>query len=274
MPSLAANECRRQLRYNYTPDERIAKSIAHAECLNDIDSTNAELDRIKADYKARLAAIESEEAMLRGCVQSGYEMREYLCFWEYDKPRPGRKTLRKREGGDLVAEEDMTEHDRQMVMQIIDAEAAAAEGDRREKLALPAPKEWPETLQDLYVDGITTEDDWILNLIQTLFTNYNNTILPKDTVTKLLFDEVTKYLSEKEAIQVRDFIRAHELGARPGWALVLDVFGSFLDARAAAKAARKSKAKKGRLAGGAGTVDVPSDEGSRDDMGEDSKNNL
>jgi hypothetical protein len=46
------------------------------------------------------------------------------------------------------------------------------------------------------------------------------------------------------------------------------------DARKAAEAAAKKEARKGRRAAGSGTVEVAADEGSRDDFGPDSKNDL
>ena len=46
------------------------------------------------------------------------------------------------------------------------------------------------------------------------------------------------------------------------------------DAEKARKAEEKKKARAGRKANTSGTVDCPADEGSRDDAGSDSKNNL
>jgi len=279
MSNLAANECRRQLRYDYTPEERITKAVELAEALNRIDSTNVELDRIKADYKARLSTIEATADLLRGCVTTGYELREYLCFWTYDEPSPGRKTLRKREGGHIVTTEDMTEHDRQMVMQIIDAQAAAST-PAPSHLALPPPSHWPATIEDF--DGIepAREEIWIFDFIRDLFTDVDETILPLGTLLGNLAREVAE-MAELEVAEICHFIRDHSLGAEPGWEQVLTYCQSFLDAKTAARVAesryyaeQKKKSRGGRRASGSGTVDVPSDEGTRDDAGADSKNNL
>jgi hypothetical protein len=142
---LAANECLRQVRYNYPDAELIEKAKALSAQLNHYAATENELARVKKDYGARIDVVQAQIDQLKECVQTGYEMREYVCFWEFDVPAPGRKTLRKREGGEIVTEEEMTQRDRQMVMDIIDAQAAAeptapVAGMR---LALPAPAEWP-----------------------------------------------------------------------------------------------------------------------------------
>lgn len=64
--TLAANEVRRQLRYNFTDPERIDKAKALAESLNRYSATEAELSRIKSDYKSRLEAIQAEVDLLNG----------------------------------------------------------------------------------------------------------------------------------------------------------------------------------------------------------------
>ncbi len=200
---LAANECLRQVRYKYDQAERIEKGVLLTEAMDHFASTEEELARVKKDYASRLDVVQAEIDQLKFCYKTGYEMREYVCFWEFDVPAPGRKTLRKREGGEIVTEEEMTQRDRQMVMDIIDAQAA---GNAEivpfdgEVLALPAPA----------VEA--TEE------------------------------------AQAEAIQ--------------------------RDAEKARKAEEKKKARAGRRANQSGTVSVDSDEGSRDDAGADSKNNL
>lgn len=148
MSTLARNETREQLRYNYTPDERREKGQALADALNRLSVEEANLDRIKSDYKAKLTTIEGEVGKLKDSVLSGYELREYVCFWVYDDPKPGRKTLRRKEPPqDIVREEDMTEADRQTVMEEIEKSATeqqpAADGKivpKEEVSAIPFPE--------------------------------------------------------------------------------------------------------------------------------------
>jgi hypothetical protein len=279
MSNLAANECRRQLRYNFTDPERIEKAKSLAEALNRAAATEAELSRIKSDYKARLESIQAEVDLYNSAVLSGYELREYLCRWSYDEPHKGRKTLRKTEGGEIVAVEDMTERDRQMVMEIIEAQTAVSSAPAG-TLVLPSPSHWPASVEDF--DGIepAREDDWITDLIRDLFTDVDETILPPGTVLGNLAREVAT-MAEHEVAEICHFIHAHSLGAEPGWEQVLTYCQSVVDAQRAARSAeslrqaeQKKKSRGGRRASGPGTVDVPSDAGTRDDAGAESKNNL
>jgi hypothetical protein len=290
--ALAANETRRQLRYNYTLEERNAKALEMAMALNRIDSTKAELDHIKADYKARLSAIESEENRLRGCVTSGFEMRDYLCFWTFDEPKAGRKTLRKREGGEVVAEEDMTERDRQMVMEIIEQQSANA--DVIPFLALPAPKEWPTDYREVAfhpADAAAHCDDeltgeWCASFADWFFSIFVNcdddrTLHTADEAHHAL-ETVVEEANDKTLVLFGRWIEttpcviktpgAHWVSVRVAAEIAKREAKAELARKLAAEA--KKKARAGRKANTSGTVDCAADEGSRDDAGADSKNNL
>ena len=130
MSTLARNEQREQLRYNYTPDERREKGQQLADTHIRLGTVNEELDRVKADYKAKVSTLENEINSLSTQVSTGYEMREYVCFYEYDQPEKGKKTLRRKEPPcDVVRVEEMTEADRQTVMDEIEKQAANAQPD-------------------------------------------------------------------------------------------------------------------------------------------------
>ena len=141
MSTLAQSETRRQLRYNYSEAERLDLGKALAESLNKHASTEADLDRIKSDFKARLSSIDTEINKLKESVFSGYELREYVCFRKYDFPLPGRKSLfRKEPPHDFVCDEEMTEADRQTVMTEIQQQAS---GDAPDPDFPPAPAPAP-----------------------------------------------------------------------------------------------------------------------------------
>lgn len=291
MSNLAANECRRQLRYNYLDAERIEKAKGLAEALNRYGSTEAELARIKKDYGARLDTIQAEIDLLNGCVLSGYELREYLCFWEYDQPRAGRKTLRKREGGEVVGEEDMTERDRQMVIEIIESQAVAA--NEKPVLAIAPPVNLPTTvievsLDDGEISSFDFDDDVCRKfgeLVHEVFV-----ILPEGGGESTLRDEqgrdvaISLVLNRETDTCLGGFAKWLREDTRKdiaGLSWLADAVEAYLKGleiqRQAAKArsdAEKKKNRSGRRAGSAGTVDVPADEGSRDDAGSESKTNL
>ncbi len=294
---LAANECLRQVRYNYPDAELIEKAKALSATLNHYAATENELARVKKDYGARIDVTQAQIDQLKECVQTGYEMREYVCFWEFDVPAPGRKTLRKREGGEIVTEEEMTQRDRQMVMDIIDAQAAAEPTPQVERLALPAPKEWPTapievilTEEQANAESFFSHDqtaDWSVRL-REIFTDYKMgepaKIRTKDEAAEYAISLIENQ-PDAELQRMAEWLTTGPRANIPGTEWLASEIQTALDdveqqrlmqadAEKARQAAAKKAARAGRKANSSGTVSVESDEGSRDDAGSDSKNNL
>jgi len=295
---LAANECLRQVRYNYPDAELIEKAKALSAQLNSYAATENELARVKKDYASRLDVTQAQIDQLKECVQTGYEMREYVCFWEFDVPTAGRKTLRKREGGEIVTEEEMTQRDRQMVMDIIDAQAANESAPvAGMRLALPAPKEWPTAVSEV----ILTEEqanaesffshgqtaDWSERL-REIFTDYEMGEPAKIRTKEDAQSFATSLIDnapDAELGRMAEWLTTGPRANIPGTEWLASEITTYLDGveqqeaiQRDAEKARQAKAKKearaGRKANTSGTVDCPADEGSRDDAGSDSKNNL
>lgn len=283
MSTLAANEQRRQLRYNFTDTERIEKAKALAESLNRYAATEAEKKRIAKDYDSRLDVIQAEIDLLNGSVLSGYELREYLCRWTYDEPTRGRKTLRKVEGGEIVAEEDMTERDRQMVMDIIDK--AAAEGAAPgEKLALPAFR-MPTCPEDVVISEEDAQSFDIDADTAAAFSSQFADIFTDDGPMRdedERNEELSGMLGWSQLAEFKDWLTTGARVNYAGTAYVADYIAAHFRAKAireqatnARIAAEKKAARtKGRRASASGTVEVAADEGSRDDAGSEGKNDL
>jgi hypothetical protein len=291
---LAANECLRRVRYNYPDAELIEKAKALSAQLNHYAATENELARVKKDYGARIDVVQAQIDQLKECVQTGYEMREYVCFWEFDVPAPGRKTLRKREGGEIVTEEEMTQRDRQMVMDIIDAQAAGtAEIIPFERLALPAPKAYPTDLAEVTFedqDACDNSDDELTGEWCECFSQWFTGIFIDPVDATLCADGMARHQVETVIDEANDetlmmFARWMRITpcvqAAPGSQWVLAKADAEIALRAAKlslkrqkDAEEKKKSRAGRKANQSGTVSVDSDEGSRDDAGSDSKNNL
>jgi hypothetical protein len=280
---LAANECRRQVRYDYTKDERIQKAITLGESLDRYAATEAELSRIKKDYTARLDGIQAEVDGLNLAVRTGYELREYICYWTYDEPKQGRKTLRKREGGEIFAEEDMTERDRQMVMEIID-KAAADNAAPSEKIALPAFR-MPASAEDVVISEEDAQSFDIDADTAAAFTSQFADIFTDDGPMRdedERAEELSGMLGWSQLDQFREWLTTGARVNYAGTAYVADYIAAHLRAKAireqatnARIAAEKKAARtKGRRASASGTVEVAADEGSRDDAGSEGKNDL
>ena len=162
MSTLARNEQREQLRYCFTLDERRERGQRLADAHIKLKAVNEELDRVKADYKARISTIDNEITLLSTQVSTGYEMREYVCFYEYDQPEKGKKTLRRKEPPcDIVRVEEMTEADRQTVMDSIEKQAAEAQPAAADGTIVPFTPQAPGSPKNVTPVSPAGEDDEI-----------------------------------------------------------------------------------------------------------------
>lgn len=103
----------RHLRHEFDQDEKIENAKQLAEALSESDRIDADLERVKADFKARTSTVEAKIGALRDKVTSGYEMRETKCEWRFDNPKRGKKTLYRLDTKEAVETVDMSEADKQ-----------------------------------------------------------------------------------------------------------------------------------------------------------------
>ncbi len=122
------------LKYQYTDAEI-------ADAARDLASANrkrASLEQRKKEVdsaiKAEIEAENSVIARLSSLIGTGYEYRDIEVRIELDTPEPGKKRVVRLDTGEEVAVKVMTDHDRQMVIDLQTA-AEAEESAKREQEA-------------------------------------------------------------------------------------------------------------------------------------------
>lgn len=95
------------------PDEikQCGKDLADA--LNGIEKTEAEIAAFKAQKKSEAAAFEATIQRCRTLINTGREFRMTECEWDYDW-KAGRKTGRRKDTGEVVSREEITDQERQL----------------------------------------------------------------------------------------------------------------------------------------------------------------
>jgi hypothetical protein len=111
--STKKHETTRMLRVIYSNPERLELGKKLSETFNDLTQINADLDRVKADFKAKVTARESEIVDLSNKVSTGFHITEVKCLWEMDTPKTGVKELIRLDTGETVEMTDMTNSDKQ-----------------------------------------------------------------------------------------------------------------------------------------------------------------
>jgi hypothetical protein len=105
-----------QAKYTFTTLEiaELGKKLQSAR--NEQARVQSELESIKSDYKAKLAAVDIEQNRFGRRLDDGYEMREAFAIVTFNDPAKGRKTYRHEEGSELIREEPMSHSDFQLPM--------------------------------------------------------------------------------------------------------------------------------------------------------------
>lgn len=253
MQDLKRNEVERQLRYTYTQQERIQKGVNLAEKLGDLAQLDAELSRVKKDYGNRIDAAQAQADALSDQVRTGFEMRAYVCFWEFDTPAKGKKTLRRKDTGEVVEESEMSMADCQTVMEEIDPATSTPE-----LLAFPAeastyPNPYPPIV-DIY--GGTQEEEWFRQWLSELFFDGSNDPFPPEDFDNCQREQIAAMVEEEDIQRLISFLQWLEQGYYPHCAQAASVLRNHPDFRAkvgdlvkwegeqvkAAKKARKPRA--------------------------------
>lgn len=123
------HETTRMLRVIYTDAERLDLGRKLAECHNDLAQVNADLDRVKAEFKSRVSGHESTISDLSTKVSTGHRMESVKCRWNLDQPKAGMKQLVRLDTPtpEVIEQSDMTESDKQVEIEL-DPPAATPTG--------------------------------------------------------------------------------------------------------------------------------------------------
>ena len=106
----------RAVKHVLTRDERDSTGSSLARALTDKRGIETEFDQVKASYKAKLTAADTQIQLLSTTLCAGFEMRQKLVYPEYD-PKAGKKRWFLADSAtdsDPVLVEDMTPGDYQM----------------------------------------------------------------------------------------------------------------------------------------------------------------
>lgn len=112
-PATNKNECFRTLRVTFTPAERLELGIQLAEARNETTQIEADLQRVKDEFKSKLSVVDARVTDLSNKVSSGYHMTQVKCMVLFDHPKPGKKSVARLDVPfgvvEIVETHDMTE---------------------------------------------------------------------------------------------------------------------------------------------------------------------
>lgn len=108
------HETFRVLRVAIPDDQRLELGKQLAQAHNETATIEGDLQRVKDEFKSKLSAVSARITDLSNKVSTGYEVKDVLCLWTMDSPKPGKKALARMDGPDDLPREiieivDMTE---------------------------------------------------------------------------------------------------------------------------------------------------------------------
>lgn len=93
---------------------------------------------VRDEWKSRISAVEARITTTAGRISRGYDIKPVACVVTFDEPEPGLKTCVRQDTGERLWVKEMTEFDKQLVLDF-EAEQAAAES--AEDAGTEAPEE-------------------------------------------------------------------------------------------------------------------------------------
>lgn len=108
-----------RLKHTFSDPERLDIAQKLADSHQALDEAKDELEAIKADYKGRIGAQESQIGSLSAKLRAGYEVRETECRTVLNYTR-GTVMVTRMDLAEVVECRDMTEQERQMGLDLED----------------------------------------------------------------------------------------------------------------------------------------------------------
>lgn len=264
------------LRVEFTRDEIVDLARKQAESYGELNRAEEDKKAVTAQLKAKCDGIAARISELAGKITSGFEYRVVPCETRYDEPKPGLKTTVRLDTCDVVSVDPMSLAERQAELDLDKKQPAEASAMSTE------PKLSPDmfdllTPEQVYVGSMgETFGEMFAGWMRELFVNMDEELCSDDerraAAAALVEQEPAKNLSLFIEWMRADRPAAAEL---PGASIAADLISYALAEHNKLAAKKKSAGRVAtRRAGASGTVSVDADDGSRDDAGEDNKNNL
>ncbi len=111
-------KARETCRHTLTTDQLLEAGRQLAETQNEVGQLEDDFKSVRDDWKARISAAEARVTTLSGRISRGYDMKDTECTVYMDTPDVGLKTCLRDDTGERVWVRDMTESDKQLVLQL------------------------------------------------------------------------------------------------------------------------------------------------------------
>lgn len=106
------------LKYQFTHDELHQKGSDLARINSELISIENEKKAVTAEFKAKQDGKQAEIEVISNHINNGYEHRYIECEVRFNDPNTGMKTIYRKDNGELVRKESMTEEEMQYELEL------------------------------------------------------------------------------------------------------------------------------------------------------------
>jgi len=106
------------LKYQFTHDELHQKGVDLARMNSEMLALDNEKKSVVADFKAKIEGKTAEVELTSNHINNGYEYRRIECEIRFNDPSTGWKTVVRKDNGEVVRKEQMTEEELQYELEL------------------------------------------------------------------------------------------------------------------------------------------------------------
>ncbi|MDD5006631.1 MAG: hypothetical protein PHS33_09060 [Candidatus Omnitrophica bacterium] len=140
-------ESKRNLKYEFTNDEKLTMGMEMANLDREIKLLQEEKKSANSNFQSRIDEKESRRTRLSNCVADGCEFRDIDCEVKYNSPKDGVKQVVRKDNNEVVEEIPMTAEEMQEEMEFQETRKLEAENKKENKRKQKAEKAGKEKSQ-------------------------------------------------------------------------------------------------------------------------------
>lgn len=252
------------LRVEFTRDEIVELALKQGEAFNELNRAEEDKKAVTAQLKAKCEGISARISEITGKLTSGFEYRTVPCETRYDDPKPGLKTMYRLDTGGVVNVDPMTLAERQ------------AELDLSGKA--PVHQVLTEAMFDFTPEQVHVDDfdestaNRFADYYRSIFIDFDGDVRSDDDRHDEARGLIDLRIRAGDANLLVEWIKAKRPHPLPGADIALALIEAIKRDTTTATKAAQSKERLASRKLTPGTVEVPADEGSRDDAGDETKN--
>jgi hypothetical protein len=122
---------KRSLRYTFTDEEKLSMAKESAEINKSIALLEDDKKSAMSSFKSQIDEKEARRMRLSNCISDGTEFRDIDCEIKYNSPSDGVKQVVRKDTGEVVEAEPMTQQELQEELEFKEKQELEAEEKRK-----------------------------------------------------------------------------------------------------------------------------------------------